>query len=405
MQTQLTPDIIDTVAGREADRILRTCVHCGFCTATCPTYQILGDELDSPRGRIYLIKQVLEGHPTTRHTQTHLDRCLTCRSCETTCPSGVDYIHLLDYGRDKVDQQVRRPWWQRGQRSLLRYFLPEPRRFNPILRLGQFFRPVLPAVIKKQVPPRVTVLPWPDKPHARRMILPGGCVQPSLAPEIDTATARVLDQLGIQLIQAGGCCGAVSHHLSATEQAKDYARRNIDAWWPHIEAGVEAIVSNTSGCGVMLKDYAHLLSDDPAYADKAERIAGLSRDIVEVLEAEDIGSLKPIAANKRISFHSPCTLQHGQSLAGRVEALLRRAGYDLLPVRDAHLCCGSAGTYSITQPQLSRQLRDNKLVALNQDSPDLITTANIGCLLHLAAASEVSVKHWITLFDTGVENG
>jgi glycolate oxidase iron-sulfur subunit len=237
------------------------------------------------------------------------------------------------------------------------------------------------------------------------MILPGGCVQPSLAPDIDIATARVLDQLGIQLVQTGGCCGAVSHHLSATEQAKDYARRNIDAWWPHIEAGAEAIVSNTSGCGVMLKDYAHLLSDDPLYADKAERIAHLSRDIVEVLEAEDITSLKPVVKGKRIGFHSPCTLQHGQSLAGRVEALLRRAGYELLSVPDAHLCCGSAGTYSITQPQLSRQLRDNKLAALNQASPDLIATANIGCLLHLAAASEVSVKHWITLFDSGIENG
>ena len=245
MQTQLTPEIIDTAAGREADRILRKCVHCGFCTATCPTYQLLGDELDGPRGRIYLIKQVLEGHPVTRHTQAHLDRCLTCRSCETTCPSGVDYAHLLDYGRHKVDQQVRRPWWQRGQRSLLRYFLPEPKRFNPLLRLGQWLRPVLPNVIKKNIPALVTVLPWPEQQHARRMLLPGGCVQPSLAPEIDTATARVLDQLGIQLIQAGGCCGAVSHHLSATERAKDYARRNIDAWWPHIEAGAEAIVSNT----------------------------------------------------------------------------------------------------------------------------------------------------------------
>lgn len=405
MQTQLTPEIINTTAGREADRILRSCVHCGMCTATCPTYQLLGDELDGPRGRIYLIKQVLEGHPATRHTQIHLDRCLTCRSCETTCPSGVEYSHLLDYGRDKVEQQVRRPWLQRWQRGLLRYFLPEPARFKPLLRLGQWLRPVLPGVIKKSIPARVTVLPWPEQQHARRMILPGGCVQPSLAPDIDIATARVLDQLGIQLIQAGGCCGAVSYHLSATERAKDYVRRNIDAWWPHIEAGAEAIVSNTSGCGVMLKDYAHLLSDDPLYADKAKRIAGLSRDIVEVLEAEDLSSLKPAAAGKRISFHAPCTLQHGQSLAGRVEALLRRAGYDLLAVRDAHLCCGSAGTYSITQPQLSRQLRDNKLAALNQGSPDLIATANIGCQLHLAAASEVKVKHWITLFDVGVADG
>ena len=404
MQTQLTPEIIDTAAGREADRILRKCVHCGFCTATCPTYQLLGDELDGPRGRIYLIKQVLEGHPVTRHTQAHLDRCLTCRSCETTCPSGVDYVHLLDYGRHKVEQQVSRPWWQHWQRSLLRYFLPEPKRFNPFLRLGQWLRPVLPGVIKKNIPVPLKVLPWPRQQHARRMILPGGCVQPSLAPDIDTATARVLDQLGIQLIQAGGCCGAVSHHLSATERAKDYARRNIDAWWPHIEAGAEAIVSNATGCGVMLKDYAHLLSDDPNYADKAARITDLCRDIVEVLEGEDLTSLKQDAARKRISFHSPCTLQHGQGLAGRVEALLRQAGYELLPVADAHLCCGSAGTYSITQPQLSQKLRDNKLAALQQESPDLIATANIGCLLHLAAESQVSVKHWITLFDDGMAN-
>ena len=400
MQTQLIPDIIDTAAGREADRILRNCVHCGFCTATCPTYQLMGDERDGPRGRIYLIKQVLEGHPATRHTQTHLDRCLTCRSCETTCPSGVDYAHLLDYGRDKVEQQVRRPLWQYWQRNLLRYFLPEPRRFKPLLRLGQWLRPVLPGSIRKSIPVPVTVLPWPKQQHARRMILPGGCVQPSLAPDIDTATARILDQLGIQLIQAGGCCGAVSHHLSATEQAKDYARRNIDAWWPHIEAGAEAIISNASGCGVMLKDYAHLLNDDPAYADKAKRITDLSRDIVEVLEAEDLSKLRLASTHKRISFHAPCTLQHGQGLAGRVEALLRHAGFELLPIRDAHLCCGSAGTYSITQPKLSRQLRDNKLAALNQGSPDLIATANIGCLLHLAADSAVTVKHWITLFDT-----
>ncbi len=402
MQTQLTSEIIDTAAGREADRILRNCVHCGFCTATCPTYQLLGDERDGPRGRIYLIKQVLEGHPATRHTQTHLDRCLTCRSCETTCPSGVDYVHLLDYGRYKVEQQVRRPWLQRWQRTLLRNFLPEPTRFKPLLRLGQWLRPVLPAKIKKQVPVVVRVLPWPEREHARQMILPGGCVQPSLAPEIDTATARVLDQLGIQPIQTGGCCGAVSHHLSATERARDYARLNIDAWWPYIEAGAEAIVSNASGCGVMLKDYAHLLHDDPAYATKAERVAHLSRDIIEVLEAEDLSNLNPATAGSRISFHAPCTLQHGQGLAGRVEALLRRTGFELLPVQNAHLCCGSAGTYSITQPKLSQQLRDNKLTALQQGSPDIIATANIGCLLHLASASDVNVKHWITLFDSGI---
>ena len=404
MQTQLTQEIIDTNAGREADRILRNCVHCGFCTATCPTYQLLGDERDGPRGRIYLIKQVLEGHPATRHTQAHLDRCLTCRSCETTCPSGVDYVHLLDYGRHKVEQQVRRSIWQHWQRRLLRFLLPEPKRFVPLLRLGQWFRPVLPRSIKLHIPAPVTVLAWPKQQHARRMLLPAGCVQPSLAPEIDTATARVLDQLGIQLIQAGGCCGAVSHHLSATEQAKDYARRNIDAWWPHIEAGAEAIISNATGCGVMLKDYAHLLSEDPDYADKAKRIADLTRDIVEILEAEDLGRLKTATTPKRISFHAPCTLQHGQGLAGRVEALLRRSGYELLPVRDAHLCCGSAGTYSITQPHLSQQLRDNKLAALNEDSPDLIATANIGCLLHLNAVSDVHVRHWISLFDSETGN-
>ena len=399
MQTQLTPDIIKTNAGREADRILRKCVHCGFCTATCPTYQLLGDELDGPRGRIYLIKQVLEGHPATRHTQKHLDRCLTCRSCETTCPSGVDYVHLLDYGRHQVEQQVRRPLWQNWQRRVLRYLLPESKRFYPLLRLGQWLRPLLPKAIKQNVPAPVSVLPWPQQQHARRMLLPGGCVQSSLAPDIDSATVRVLDQLGIQLIQAGGCCGAVSHHLSATEQAKDYARRNIDAWWPHIEAGAEAIVSNATGCGVMLKDYVHLLSEDPDYAEKAEHIANLTRDIVEVLEVEDLSSFNPPTTHKRISFHAPCTLQHGQGLAGRVEALLRRAGFELLPVRDAHLCCGSAGTYSITQPQLSHQLRDNKLAALKQGAPELIATANIGCLMHLDAVSDVRVKHWITLFD------
>ena len=402
MQTLLTPEMRNSAAGREADAILRSCVHCGFCTATCPTYQLLGDELDGPRGRIYLIKQMLEGQPVGRETQLHLDRCLTCRACETTCPSGVRYGRLADIGRGIVEQRVERPLSERLFRRALRTVIPHAARFGTLLRIGQALRPLLPASLRAKIPARQAAGDWPAARHARRMLVLAGCAQSSTTPRTNAAAARVLDRLGISLLVApeAGCCGALSQHLSAEQEARSFMRGNIDAWWPHVEQGIEAIVMTASGCGVMVKDYGELLRDDPAYADKAARIAALTRDLGEILTTEDITQLHIAGQGRRIAFHAPCTLQHGQQLPGLVEALLTRLGFDLSEVRDSHLCCGSAGSYSLLQPELSRKLRDNKLDCLLSGSPEAITTANVGCQLHLTTASGVPVLHWIELLDS-----
>jgi len=403
MQTSLVDEIKHTPEGQEADAILRSCVHCGFCTATCPTYQLLGDELDSPRGRIYLIKQVLEGGPVTDKTQLHLDRCLTCRSCETTCPSGVRYGRLVDIGRAVVEEKVPRSLAERMQRRWLRAVIPHPRRFAALLGIGRLLRPLLPAALREKVPAAQasSAASWPAPRHTRKMLVLDGCVQPSVAPHTNAAAARVLDKLGVSLMSAGGagCCGALSHHLSAHEEALDFMRRNIDAWWPHVAAGAEAIVMTASGCGAVVKEYGLLLRHDPAYASKAARISALTKDLSEVLAGEDLSALSARSESRRIAFHSPCTLQHGQAITGVVEALLRRSGYELTPVADAHLCCGSAGTYSILQPALSQRLRENKLLALHAGAPEIIVTANIGCQLHLQSGTRVPVKHWIELLD------
>ena len=405
MQTQLNSTFLNTPEGQEADSILRSCVHCGFCNATCPTYQLLGDELDGPRGRIYLIKEMLEGAPVTQKTQLHLDRCLTCRACETTCPSNVQYGKLLDIGRAVAEERVARPWQQRLARFMLRAVIPHRTRFTPLLRLGQMFRPLLPAALRKLVPPRQQASPWPPARHARRMLVLQGCAQSAIAPNINAATARVLDRLSISLIHAGtaGCCGAVSYHLNAQNEGMDFMRRNIDAWWPHVEAGIEAIVMTASGCGVLVKEYGHILRHDPAYAEKAARISALTQDISEVLLAEQpaLQKIKHVRRNIKLAFHSPCTLQHGQQLNGAVETLLQASGFELTPVPDAHLCCGSAGTYSILQKALSQQLLRNKLAALQSGAPDAIATANIGCLTHLQSEAEVAVRHWIEWLDWG----
>jgi glycolate oxidase iron-sulfur subunit len=402
VQTSLADFVRDTPRGREADRILRTCVHCGFCTATCPTYQLLGDELDGPRGRIYLVKQALEGQLVSRRTQLHLDRCLTCRSCETTCPSGVQYGRLLDIGREVVEERVARPVAERLLRRLLRAVLPHRRRFEALLGIGRALRPVLPASLRRLVPRAGPAGDWPPPRHGRRVLMLEGCVQPGLAPQVNAATARVLDRLGLSIVRtpAAGCCGAVSHHLCAGEEARALMRRNVDAWWPHVEAGIEAIVVNASGCGAVVKDYGHLLADDPAYAARAARVAALAADLAEVLAREDIGPVRVGAErSRRVAFHSPCTLQHGQKLPGIVERLLRDAGLELTQVPDAHLCCGSAGTYSILQKALAERLRDDKLAALQSGGPAVIATANIGCLHHLQAAAPVPVVHWVELLD------
>lgn len=406
MQTSLADFIRDTPEGREADAILRKCVHCGFCTATCPTYQILGDELDGPRGRIYLIKQALEGAEVTARTQLHLDRCLTCRSCETTCPSGVEYGRLADIGRKVVEERVPRKGSARLQRLALACVLPRTGLFRALLALGQALRPLLPGPLREKVPLRARAAGgWPAQRHDRRMLVLAGCVQPALAPDINAAAARVLDRLGISLaeVPGAGCCGAVRFHLNAQADGLADVRGLIDLWWPHVEAGAEAIVMTASGCGAMVREYGHLLRDDPLYRDKAARVSAMTRDLAQVVGAER-AALAPLLPAKekeemRIAFHSPCTLQHGQQIRGEAETLLISAGFELLPVADAHLCCGSAGTYSILQPGLSRRLRNDKLAALHGGAPAAIATANIGCLTHLQSGTDTPVEHWIELLE------
>lgn len=406
MQTHLADFIRDSDAGAEAEKILRSCVHCGFCLATCPTYQLLGDELDSPRGRIFLIKQYLESGVATAKTQLHLDRCLTCRNCETTCPSGVQYARLLDIGRDLIERQVPRSASANLQRYLLRRVLPNKPLFTGLAAMGRAARPMLGAKLQAKLPVAQVSSAVPAPRHSRRMLLLEGCVQPALAPNINAAAARLLDRIGISLIVAdkAGCCGAVSYHLNAQDEGLDYMRRNIDAWWPHVEAGAEAVVMTASGCGVTVKEYGHYLRHDTAYAAKAARISALTRDLSEIVlaeaEAHLPASIRPDTGSVRVAFHAPCTLQHGQKIVGVAETLLRRAGFTVLPVTESHLCCGSAGTYSILQAELATQLRDRKLAHLQADGPEMIATANIGCQLHLQSGSVAPVRHWIELLDS-----
>jgi len=401
MQTNLADFIKDTPEGQEADAILRSCVHCGFCTATCPTYQLLGDELDGPRGRIYLIKQVLEGKAATEKTQMHLDRCLTCRNCESTCPSGVQYGRLIDIGRGIVEKQVQRPVGQQLVRTALRETLTRTSVFTPAMKLGQLVRPLLPTALKNKVPQARPAGIWPSRSHARKMLLLDGCVQPAMSPNINAATARVLDALEVQLIVApkAGCCGAIRHHLNDQEGALNDMRRNIDAWWPSVEAGVEAIVMTASGCGVTVKEYGHLLAHDPAYAARAARISELTKDLSEIMPAFEQQLVAKVKVKKRVAYHPPCTLQHGQQIRGKVEGVLRAVGVDVTLCADSHLCCGSAGTYSVLQPELSYQLRDNKLKNLEATQADEIVSANIGCLTHLQSGTDTPVRHWIELID------
>ncbi|MDB5743027.1 MAG: protein of unknown function cysteine-rich region domain protein [Polaromonas sp.] len=409
MQTQLAPEFQNTADGQQAEAILRKCVHCGFCTATCPTYQLLGDELDGPRGRIYLIKQVLEGHQPTRKTQLHLDRCLTCRNCETTCPSGVQYGHLVDIGRKLVDERVPRPAGDRALRWALKEGLPSPL-FAPAMRAGQTVRGLLPAALKNKVPPRQAAGSRPTRVHARRMLMLEGCVQPAMMPNINSATARVLDAVGIQVVVAAkaGCCGAVKFHLNDQDGGLAEMRRNIDAWWPSVEGGVEAIVMNASGCGVTVKEYGYLLKNDPAYAEKAARISELTRDLSELLPAiaESLQAARPDLASQiaqhapKLAFHPPCTLQHGQQLRGGVEHFLSDLGFDIqVAGNEAHLCCGSAGTYSVLHPDIAYQLRDRKLANLGEVMPEVIVSANIGCITHLQSGTRTPVRHWVEVLD------
>jgi len=411
MKTDLAPEFRGTPDGDEAEAILRACVHCGFCNATCPTYQLLGDELDGPRGRIYLMKQVLEGAPVTATTQVHLDRCLTCRNCETTCPSGVQYGRLVDIGRKIVEDRVPRSPTERARRYALRKGLQSKTFFGSALALGRFAKALVPEELARAVPASRPAGKWPPPRHARRMLALVGCVQPSIAPSIDAALARVLDRIGISLVRAGaggGCCAALPFHLNEHDQARALARANIDAWWPAIESGAEAIVVTASGCGVMVKDYGHLLARDPAYAAKAARVAALAKDTIEVV-APEWRQIAPLVAMDqgalKVAFHPPCTLQHGMKIRGEVEEILRAIGHELLPVTDAHLCCGSAGTYSILQPEIATQLKRNKLAALEAQRPSVIASANIGCMTHLASGTTRPVRHWIELLDARMMSG
>ena len=410
MHTDLAPEYQNSADGQAAAAILRKCVHCGFCTATCPTYQLLGDELDGPRGRIYLMKAVLEGATPTRKTQAHLDRCLTCRSCESTCPSGVHYGELLDIGRKLVEAKVPRPLGEQALRWVLKEGLPSPL-FAPAMKLGQLLRPLLPAALKAKVPAKQDAGTWPSTVHARKVLLLSGCVQPAMAPNINSATARVLDAAGVQCLIApkAGCCGAVKFHLNDQQGGKAQMRANIEAWWPYVQDGVEAIIMNASGCGVTVKEYGHLLKDEPLYAAKAARISALTKDLSEWLPelSERLsGKLdaRSVAQAGAMAFHPPCSLQHGQQLRGGVEKHLQALGFDIkVTGAEAHLCCGSAGTYSVINPDLAYQLRDRKLGHLQAtfagSAPDLIVSANMGCIMHLQSGTSTPVRHWVEVLD------
>jgi glycolate oxidase iron-sulfur subunit len=397
MQTNLQQTFLDTAAGKEAEDILRKCVHCGFCNATCPTYQLLGDEVDGPRGRIYQIKEMLEGAPAAQLTRKHLDRCLLCRACETTCPSGVEYARLAEIGQQYLEKNSTRPVVDRLKRQLIQAIFPYPFRVKLMVRLATLVSPLMPKQLSRKLPNIQLAQPWPKTTHQRKVIIHEGCVQSAIEPGINVATAKVLDAVGISVIRTAPikCCGALHHHLSSKQQARQLARENIDQWWPHIEAGAEAIVSNASGCGLMVRDYPHLLKDDADYASRAQAITEIVCDVVQILHNQTL-QLSRIT-KKTVVFQAPCSLQHGLQLTGRVEQLLNRLEFRVVTPDNSHLCCGSAGSYSILQPKISEQLLKDKLEAIDRCEPECIVTANIGCLLHLKAAATVPVMHWIEL--------
>ncbi|MEM7565017.1 MAG: glycolate oxidase subunit GlcF [Pseudomonadota bacterium] len=399
MQTNLDPRFQNTHEGEVVESILRKCVHCGFCNATCPTYQLRGDELDGPRGRIYQMKQFFEGAAPNTNMLLHLDRCLTCRSCETTCPSGVKYGQLLEVGRDAIAEELPRSWWDRWRRKLIVHFIGSGPLFLLSIRIGQILAPILPGRLRASVPARQQPVSRIRHSRDRKVLMLEGCSQPALTPNTNACAVNLLDRLGIEVIETNKphCCGAVGLHTSEPEVGLQRARDLIDLWWPHIETGAEAIVVNASGCGVTIKDFGRMLQQDPDYADKAQRISNLSRDLVEMLEPEMVDQAQQSAKSTRVAVHTPCSLQHGLGINHRIEAILMRAGYQICRVHDAHLCCGSAGTYSILQSEISGQLRENKIAALTVDAPDIIVTANVGCQLQLAQGNSVPVKHWVEL--------
>lgn len=407
MHTELHSDLVNNPKAQKAKNIIEACVHCGFCTATCPTYQHFNDERDGPRGRIYLIKQLLETNQATDKTQIHLDRCLTCRSCETTCPSGVQYGRLLDIGKEMVEEPLTRGMMDRLSRWMLRKILPHPQRFKFFLNIGLFFKPMMVGplgMFAKKIPAKQQQIAWPSNNHPRRMLVLAGCVQSVVTPNTNQSTARVLDQLGITLIEAAtaGCCGAVDYHLGMHNDGLNAMRRNIDAWWPAVEAGAEAIVMTASGCGVMVEEYGELFANDSIYAEKAKRISELTKDISQIIENEDLTQLNLDAdklATQKTAVHCPCTLQHGMQLPNNVDQILAQIGVSLTPTKERHMCCGSAGTYSVLQAKTADQLLNKKITGLMIENPQQIVTSNVGCQLHLNSKSAVPVKHWIELLD------
>jgi len=410
MQTNIDDALKNTPEGLEAERILRSCVHCGFCTATCPTYRLLGDELDGPRGRIYLIKGLLEGREASDKTQMHLDRCLTCLACETSCPSGVEYGHLLDIGRQQINKKVRRALVEQFYRYLLRKIMPYPGRFVFFLGLGRGIRFILPAKFRKMIPENKhgIITKSASHKHKRKMILFAGCVQPSLSPETNYASTRLLNRLGIETIDSHGegCCGAINHHMADDDSGLTFIKNNIDAWWPYIEEGLEAIVISASGCGAMIKDYGYILRNDTDYKAKAHQVSMMAKDIGEIIVTEEIQTLKKIIKvnSRSYAFQNPCSLQHGQKIKDGTENLLKKLGYQIHNIEDANQCCGSAGTYSLLQTELSEKLQRKKISALEAVKPDVIMTANIGCQLHLQQATEIPVKHWIEILEEDIQS-
>lgn len=404
MQTTFSSKLLETVDGQEANRILRSCVHCGFCIATCPTYLLTGNELDSPRGRIYLIKNMLEEGKATAITRTHLDRCLSCQSCETTCPSSVDYHGLLNIGRRVLEKKSRRPFRLRLKAWGLRKTLQTRWLLHFLLACGRSIRALLPASFARLLKP-ARGRPWADQTHTRKMLILNGCVQPGLSPETNIAASHIFSRLGIQLVTAKeeGCCGALAFHLDAQKEGLAKAKRKIDVLCAQLDSGVEAIVSTASGCGNFIDQYASLFAKDDQYAAKAARVKQATKDIGQLLLHEDLSKLT-LKSGKKISYHCPCTLQHGLKENGTTKELLTKIGLTLTTPKDSHLCCGSAGAYSVMQPQISNKLRDNKLEQLMVAEPETIVTSNIGCQLHLARKAEVPVVHWVQLLDELTSN-
>ena len=408
MHIELHTGLQDSLLARDAADALEACVHCGFCLATCPTYLDTRDERDSPRGRLYLIRELLEDNRAERVAQHHLDRCLTCRSCETTCPSGVRYAEIAEAGRELLELRVSRGLQERLMRRLLRLIVPRRRLFAPLLRVGQWLRPALPSRLAASVPPRQALPPALQLRRSegdidRRVLLLEGCVQSTATPATNRALRRVLARLGYRVVDTPrqGCCGALNTHLAAGEAGRRDMRRNIDAWWAALDGGAEAILASASGCGAQLRDYGRALAADPAYAERAAAVASMTLDPIEFLATRGVSSLPTSTAHRpRLAVHAPCTQQHALGVAGAVPELFAALGFELCSVADNHLCCGSAGTYSMLQPAMSQRLRERKVEALTRASPELIVTANVGCQLHLQGASEIPVRHWLEVLDS-----